>query len=148
MFISVSKIQFESKSQQMNFAFISDRRCLSVCQRYNLKANHNDFDLTKMVCRGVYQCVKDTIWKQITTEWVVTLLGEVVFISVSKIQFESKSQPFHCSIKSAYRCLSVCQRYNLKANHNIMNHARKCSIGVYQCVKDTIWKQITTRSLE
>ena len=42
----------------------------------------------------------------------------VVFISVSKIQFESKSQHIAWSYYDASRCLSVCQRYNLKANHN------------------------------
>ena len=118
VFISVSKIQFESKSQLIDYG--------------------------KIITWGVYQCVKDTIWKQITTEAMQLANAAGVFISVSKIQFESKSQRFGRWIQYDYWCLSVCQRYNLKANHNGRKRFIGCSWGVYQCVKDTIWKQITT----
>ena len=44
--------------------------------------------------------------------------GGLVFISKSKIQSESKSQlPFDRFDEITW-CLSVSQRYNLKANHN------------------------------
>ena len=115
-----------------------------MCQRYNLKANHNWVALAFTSKGGVYQCVKDTIWKQITTIVVNMFDAAQVFISVSKIQFESKSQPAWSWWKCPYRCLSVCQRYNLKANHNKCRVDSKKQFGVYQCVKDTIWKQITT----
>ena len=118
VFISVSKIQFESKSQQGIDTPYKIIRCLSVCQRYNLKANHNVFGDGKKHNR--------------------------VFISVSKIQFESKSQLVENVAENVAGCLSVCQRYNLKANHNSIKIFTTGSIGVYQCVKDTIWKQITT----
>ena len=118
VFISVSKIQFESKSQLEAALAQIAAWCLSVCQRYNLKANHNTYLLAWIPVIGVYQCVKDTIWKQITT-----------IISMQKWKTW---------------CLSVCQRYNLKANHNEDCVFMNVAIGVYQCVKDTIWKQITT----
>ena len=97
-----------------------------------------------MFRQGVYQCVKDTIWKQITTSCKLLTKKLMVFISVSKIQFESKSQHLCTGVDSCYRCLSVCQRYNLKANHNGVQYYKFNNKGVYQCVKDTIWKQITT----
>ena len=124
----------------------TSERCLSVCQRYNLKANHNGQDNTALLAQGVYQCVKDTIWKQITTLQTRVLSLARVFISVSKIQFESKSQLAISLNLCGARCLSVCQRYNLKANHNLKHLLNGLSKGVYQCVKDTIWKQITTSS--
>jgi len=41
-----------------------------------------------------------------------------LFINKSKIQFESKSQQFDANISLTDCCLSINQRYNLKANHN------------------------------
>ena len=148
VFISVSKIQFESKSQLDRKEGAQIARCLSVCQRYNLKANHNWWLFLIVSKSGVYQCVKDTIWKQITTERAGHGTLKLVFISVSKIQFESKSQPCREARPEIRRCLSVCQRYNLKANHNSANKGPGSVNGVYQCVKDTIWKQITTTTLQ
>ena len=198
VFISVSKIQFESKSQHITHVSKGVFGCLSVCQRYNLKANHNAVFKVSGFFGGVYQCVKDTIWKQITTHtqrrkiklgclsvcqrynlkanhnygqnedkhWYgvyqcvkdtiwkqITTISRFckvltwVFISVSKIQFESKSQPLATRAASGSGCLSVCQRYNLKANHNKIICTQINDVGVYQCVKDTIWKQITTASI-
>ena len=144
VFISVSKIQFESKSQLILIYDYQLLGCLSVCQRYNLKANHNHVDKSHPMLTGVYQCVKDTIWKQITTESAGNFIQLKVFISVSKIQFESKSQRWFEGWQLINRCLSVCQRYNLKANHNTAWAVTAPAFGVYQCVKDTIWKQITT----
>ena len=144
VFISVSKIQFESKSQPHPATLLYRRRCLSVCQRYNLKANHNWIRSGNYIEIGVYQCVKDTIWKQITTVVLLALPCRKVFISVSKIQFESKSQHPVAELNNWGGCLSVCQRYNLKANHNALRYEHGARTGVYQCVKDTIWKQITT----
>ena len=145
VFISVSKIQFESKSQQCLGNGWKVYGCLSVCQRYNLKANHNRNNDCDKWALGVYQCVKDTIWKQITTLACLIALACWVFISVSKIQFESKSQLVPKPKYFCEWCLSVCQRYNLKANHNNSRIVSVKTSGVYQCVKDTIWKQITTK---
>ena len=55
VFISKSKIQFESKSQQRNVFSFPINWCLSVSQRYNLKANHNTLRLSKELMDGVYQ---------------------------------------------------------------------------------------------
>ena len=140
--LSMSKIQSESKSQQKswmglqviccviyvkdtiwkqittdNSIAIPDIVLCYLCQRYNLKANHN-------VKRLQYQCF-------------------YVVLSMSKIQSESKSQPGKTSAAIWERCVIyvkdtiwkqittvgmvswcffklcyLCQRYNLKANHN------------------------------
>src|SRR6218665_585162 len=95
MFISKSKIHFESKSQHTLIMKLLEDRCLSVSQRYILKANHNLPDQ------------QPTILK--------------MFISKSKIHFESKSQLWILPDDAEERCLSVSQRYILKANHNKWN---------------------------
>ena len=97
---------------------INTYSCISVCQRYVLKANHNTLSLYAMNEIVVFQCVKDTFWKQITT-------AALKFIFL-------------------LRCISVCQRYVLKANHNGQHTCIKFFRVVFQCVKDTFWKQITT----
>ena len=58
--------------------------------------------------------------------------GGLVFISKSKIQFESKSQQGATFAPREAWCLSVSQRYNLKANHNNVKIADAKAIGVYQ----------------
>src|SRR6218665_2196480 len=61
LFFNTSKIQFESKSQHKNIHINLKRRCFSIRQRYNLKANHNW--QMQMQCKFdvVFQYVKDTI---------------------------------------------------------------------------------------
>ena len=140
----MSKIQFESKSQQNVLHCKSRWRWISVCQRYNLKANHNRSLHRDEKPKGEYQYVKDTIWKQITTDDLIVISFEKVNISMSKIQFESKSQQKRAFHSSIFWWISVCQRYNLKANHNLYVLFVQGGGGEYQYVKDTIWKQITT----
>ena len=116
---SSSKIQFESNSQLV--------------------------DIGSIVLIGCYQFLKDTIWKQFTTQ-----------------------HPLYCYVG---RVLPVPQRYNLKAIHNWRVEVVFHSYGVtssskiqfesnsqpnalcnsepqrcYQFLKDTIWKQFTTPS--
>ena len=141
-----------------------------ICQRYNLKAIHNQrltgWNLYSVVTNmskiqsesnsqragrphkigaSCDQYVKDTIWKQFTT---------------------------HISMRIASLMLwPICQRYNLKAIHNTLFRllrsllvvtnmskiqsesnsqlpltARRTPAGCDQYVKDTIWKQFTTHS--
>ena len=116
---NTSKIQFESKSQHFVVFILKIQSCVqyvkdtiwkqittyvslllnivmlcSIRQRYNLKANHN--------------------------QQIVLLIQENVVFNTSKIQFESKSQPFLLISLKNFCCV--------------------------QYVKDTIWKQITTWS--
>jgi len=141
-----------------------------ICQRYNLKAIHNNMPLgmsrvtvvtnmSKIQSEsnsqrwpGGYawrnscdQYVKDTIWKQFTTRW-------------ERNNRRNELWP-------------ICQRYNLKAIHNIKSLAvlgfkvvtnmskiqsesnsqlqaldGYCVVCCDQYVKDTIWKQFTTLS--
>ena len=55
VFISKSKIQSESKSQLISDLGMLFPRCLSVSQRYNLKANHNAAEIIRGYGPGVYQ---------------------------------------------------------------------------------------------
>ena len=145
--ISMSKIQFESKSQLVERVETNTIRWISVCQRYNLKANHNRWVNGATVAAGEYQYVKDTIWKQITTSCIEGQIPRKVNIRMSKIQFESKSQLDNILTLQIVMWISVCQRYNLKANHNCQKCFFTCFKGEYQYVKDTIWKQITTLTM-
>ena len=120
--------------------------CFSIRQRYNLKANHNRNSYGERQSSVVFQYVKDTIWKQITTRMRIPLQRGRLFFNTSKIQFESKSQPSPISPNAPERCFSIRQRYNLKANHNINVLMSSVLSVVFQYVKDTIWKQITTKT--
>ncbi len=60
-----------------------------------------------------------------------------LFISISKIQIESKSQPNMRMATFIQCCLSVFQRYKLKANHNIPDSPISDEKVVYQYFKDT-----------
>ena len=118
-----SKIQFESQSQLASALGLSERRCLSWIQRYNLKANHNIRAIVSSLYSGAYHEFKDTIWKPITTDpaaersratgayhefkdtiWkpittnnILNTVLRWVLIMNSKIQFESQSQPTGCN---------------------------------------------------
>ena len=119
-------------------------RCFSIRQRYNLKANHNCINGFPPQTKVVFQYVKDTIWKQITTLIGFMFSPYKLFFNTSKIQFESKSQPSMSIVSMIICCFSIRQRYNLKANHNTRRRMCTDQAVVFQYVKDTIWKQITT----
>ncbi len=55
-----------------------------------------------------------------------------VFINKSKIHFESKSQPEGTAKIKEMGCLSISQRYILKANHNTKTQDPTADPGVYQ----------------
>ena len=57
---------------------------------------------------------------------------EQVFINKSKIHFESKSQPYYLAPTVKKWCLSISQRYILKANHNEREGVISFETGVYQ----------------
>ena len=144
LFINTSKIQFESNSQHMRLSSFANVGCLSIRQRYNLKAIHNIANIVIVASNVVYQYVKDTIWKQFTTYLFCLNILQTLFINTSKIQFESNSQRPFIDTYILLCCLSIRQRYNLKAIHNPQPPIVKPSLVVYQYVKDTIWKQFTT----
>ncbi len=143
MFINTSKIQFESNSQPSKlstlsvsvvYQYVKDTiwkqfttnsyykvwlfSCLSIRQRYNLKAIHNYSSRYIIRIIVVYQYVKDTIWKQFTTYLGFITTNNKLFINTSKIQFESNSQLYCLITQTNISCLSIRQRYNLKAIHN------------------------------
>jgi hypothetical protein len=57
---------------------------------------------------------------------------QAVFINKSKIHFESKSQPFTPAQAATAQCLSINQRYILKANHNKIVKFGDVDDSVYQ----------------
>ena len=83
-----------------------------------MKANHNWFIAEYNELNVVYQYVKDTKWKQITTAYPAAIIVDKLFINMSKIQNESKSQLPKQFQFLKFSCLSICQRYKMKANHN------------------------------
>ena len=111
LFINTSKIQNESKSQLGEVEASEDDSCLSIRQRYKMKANHNGDDMI--------------IWYY------------ELFINTSKIQNESKSQRKRNDSYSCKCCLSIRQRYKMKANHNLAMEMNPMFYVVYQYVKDT-----------
>ena len=62
----------------------------------------------------------------------------MLFINTSKIQFESNSQQEIVNENTGEGCLSIRQRYNLKAIHNWVLGLTYLIFVVYQYVKDTI----------
>ena len=60
LFINTSKIQNESKSQRLEKKQCRTWCCLSIRQRYKMKANHNSAHLKEPIENVVYQYVKDT----------------------------------------------------------------------------------------
>ncbi len=57
---------------------------------------------------------------------------------MSKIQFESKSQHYGDLVRNHLACKQLCQRYNLKANHNLRLQGIHLIPPVSNYVKDTI----------
>ncbi len=140
--VSMSKIQSESKSQLFRCCQLGGVVVVSMSKiQSESKSQQGHRYYSAAICCGIY--VKDTIWKQITTSnriaisvsWLwylcqrynlkanhncggVSVWNGCVVVSMSKIQSESKSQPWLKSWIQGEGC------------------------GIY--VKDTIWKQITT----
>ena len=116
----MSKIHSESKSQQVGLISRKNQHCVSLCQRYILKANHNIYYGGGVKGITVSHYVKDTFWKQITTNSVLCIRWCQLCLTMSKIHSESKSQQ-----------LVYISPFSLTVSHY---------------VKDTFWKQITTSS--
>ena len=142
LFIVMSKIRIESESQLIMLQMYKNTCCLSWCQRYELKANHNISFRNRLEMNVVYRDVKDTNWKRITTKKVNDFSLLLLFIVMSKIRIESESQHLQTSFCWNVSCLSWCQRYELKANHNMLFSSEFLLLVVCRDVKDTNWKRI------
>ena len=140
----MSKIHSESKSQRYGNSTRNCCDCVSLCQRYILKANHNWCAGIIGTIRTVSHYVKDTFWKQITTIQTNTIFTKQLCLTMSKIHSESKSQRVYANRFPQTDCVSLCQRYILKANHNMVDMITSALKTVSHYVKDTFWKQITT----
>ena len=89
----------------------------SICQRYALKANHNRHRSQSGTVRDVF--------------------------NMSKIRFESKSQPHLPRREAAWRCFQYVKDTLWKQITTTSGTARSL-LWCFQYVKDTLWKQITT----
>ena len=120
LWFPMSKIQSESNSQRRFCTWPTRQRCGFLCQRYNLKAIHNCLLRLLKIATAVVSYVKDTIWKQFTTFSVSPCWWGLLWFPMSKIQSESNSQPWSWEADKRQAVVSY--------------------------VKDTIWKQFTTRA--
>ncbi len=118
--------------------------CLSVLQRYILKAIYNKSCSSHFASAVVYQFFKDTFWKLFTTIIVRQSRCTRLFISSSKIHSESYLQLAMVNGMLNSCCLSVLQRYILKAIYNTVQKVIPSGLVVYQFFKDTFWKLFTT----
>ncbi len=66
---------------------------LSICQRYNMKANHN-LTLPALLACKVFINMSKIQYESKSQPKSFTLLVARVFINMSKIQYESKSQHY------------------------------------------------------
>ncbi len=144
----ITKIQSESKSQPSVLNACSAACCEQSLRRYNLKANHNSDLCDKLRKRVVSNHYEDTIWKQITTASRSLATRNKLWAIITKIQSESKSQHLFHLINSSVSCEQSLRRYNLKANHNELGNKRNKVKVVSNHYEDTIWKQITTVTLQ
>ena len=70
--------------------------------------------------------------KAIHNQSVLLTFTNMMFINKSKIQFESHSQLLEGAISFQLGCLSISQRYNLKAIHNMEYNINADIKDVYQ----------------
>ena len=165
-----------------------------ICQRYNLKAIHNpqavyinlhlvvtnmskiqsesnsqQLSMGKKGLRGCDQYVKDTIWKQFTTNKSNQTRRKKLWPICQRYNLKAIHNWRWCWRNYVW-LWPICQRYNLKAIHNyaqivvvaqavVTNMSKiqsesnsqqnfNCFTLFPRCdqyVKDTIWKQFTTR---
>ncbi len=114
------RTQSESKSQLWLYFGDSQHICMQSIKEHNLKANHNRVQSCQFILRSVCNLSKNTIWKQITTIFGGSTPTLDLYAIYQRTQSESKSQlggHWWCFYKSV------------------------CNLS-----KNTIWKQITTRS--
>ncbi len=113
-------------------------------KEHNLKANHNSALIVKEPDESVCNLSKNTIWKQITTQYDHQHGKPDLYAIYQRTQSESKSQ--HNGFASCCRtlCMQSIKEHNLKANHNYCIASLCWSGSVCNLSKNTIWKQITT----
>ena len=94
--------------------------CYQYFQRYEMRANHNCWQIKGILDRVVINIFKDTKWEQITTRKPV--------------------------LTHSLRCYQYFQRYEMRANHNRSQSMQLKIIVVINIFKDTKWEQITTKT--
>ncbi len=91
-----------------------------------------------------FQYFKDTRWKQITTWKCSKQKVNVGAFNISKIQDESKSQPYQSRKMEDWRCFQYFKDTRWKQITTTIRFYF-CLARCFQYFKDTRWKQITTR---
>ncbi len=114
------RTQSESKSQPDAPDGTHALVCMQSIKEHNLKANHNSQQTLKqfLILYAIYQ----------------------------RTQSESKSQLNEGGQLTQWICMQSIKEHNLKANHNKLVNFEKEEKSVCNLSKNTIWKQITTRT--
>ena len=140
------RTQSESKSQLFLVYERFHLFCMQSIKEHNLKANHNWSLLLLLMVTSVCNLSKNTIWKQITTPIPNAHCGTLLYAIYQRTQSESKSQLSLNVLGTTLVCMQSIKEHNLKANHNCSSFTMARQISVCNLSKNTIWKQITTRS--
>ncbi len=140
------RTQSESKSQLWPVDVMETSICMQSIKEHNLKANHNLVSLPCCLRYSVCNLSKNTIWKQITTYLSGSVKRKDLYAIYQRTQSESKSQPVWFLFVSHNFCMQSIKEHNLKANHNEMSLTVTQRPSVCNLSKNTIWKQITTKS--
>ena len=96
------------------------------------------------ICISVRNLSKNTIWKQITTNWTTSKPVSCLYAIYQRTQSESKSQLDLMVGEEIFVCTQSIKEHNLKANHNSGGALKRTGQSVRNLSKNTIWKQITT----
>ena len=111
LFINVKDTIFESKSQPTCTVSVNPLSCLSMSKIQFLKANHNDVCPYISNKKVVYQCQRYNFWKQITTV-AMQPCNFCSCLSMSKIQFLKANHNNQLPGSQYAKVVYQCQRYN------------------------------------
>ena len=138
------RYRFSSKSQLCKVRVLAKRSCFRYHKGTDFQANHNLHLSYKLRILVVLDTTKVQIFKQITTDVYLCLLGFVLFQIPQRYRFSSKSQqsPQHYIRKSC--CFRYHKGTDFQANHNLFLLLQQLLLVVLDTTKVQIFKQITT----
>jgi len=140
----------------------------SIYQRYNLKAIHNRYnriirqtfvvlniskiqsesnsqhsDIMFFFKGGCAQYIKDTIWKQFTTDAAVSTRLATLCSIYQRYNLKAIHNQPHQEDNLRYVVLNI-SKIQSESNSQLQRSKSKIRPGCAQYIKDTIWKQFTT----
>ena len=94
--------------------------CLRYCKSTIFQANHNSCGAFLKRVQVVCDTAKVRFFKQITTDFRVGQLANLLFAILQKYDFSSKSQQFVRVMYEIIGCLRYCKSTIFQANHNCL----------------------------